>query len=164
MQPSRYALHLLGLWLRRNAWWAFGVPVVVSLILAMFVDTKFVYLAVVLVCLALPHVFVTVYWRHLLSDATCRWILPHTVSFTADAIAVEYVAEADETDTDTPLRAPFDIDMALVTSARIKDDILVLTVGDNPYDIIIVPLNAFYPPSLVHRVIQMIRSNRHEPE
>lgn len=164
MQPSRYALHLLGLWLRRNAWWAFGVPVVVSLILAMFVDTKFVYLAVVLVCLVLPHVFVTVYWRHLLSDATCRWILPHTVSFTADAIAVEYVAEAEEADGDTSLRAPFDIDMALVTSARIKDDILVLTVGDNPYDIIIVPINAFDPPSLVHRVIQMIRSNRHEPE
>ena len=136
------------------------MPVVVSLILAMFVDAKFVYLAVVLVCLVLPHVFVTVYWRHLLSDATCRWILPHTVSFTADTIAVEYVADADETDSDTHLREPFDIDMALVTSAWIKDDILVLTIGTNPYDIIIVPLNVFDPPSLVHRVIEMISISR----
>ena len=145
VQPSRYALHLLRLWIRRNAWWAFGIPVTVSLVMAMLIDLKFIYIAVILVCLILPHVFVSVYWHHLLSDNTCRWLLPHTMTLTDDTIVTTYVPEKndDSEEKSVSIRPPFTIDIKSVNNCRITDDAVIIYLGDNPYDIVIIPLTAF---------------------
>lgn len=145
VQPSRYALHLLRLWMRRNAWWAIGTPLVVSLILAMFVNTRFVYLSVVLVCLVLPHIFVTVYWRHLLSDRNCRWLLPHTVTIGQQSLTVDYIPEPsdDEPASVEPARPPFTLPISSITGCRLTDDGLLLTLDNDPYHIIIIPTAAF---------------------
>ncbi len=147
VQPSRYALHLLRLWIRRNAWWAFGIPVTASLILAMLVDLKFIYIAVILVCLILPHVFINVYWHHLLSDRTCRWLLPHTMTLVDGQIVTEYISETDSDNTDgeqTTVRPTFSIATDSVNRCRLTEDEMILNISNDPYDIIIIPISAFH--------------------
>lgn len=89
VSPSSYALHLMRMWTRAH-WWLVTVPPAIALSLAITVDWKFLFVAVILVFIVIPHIMVTVYYYHALSPESAMSILPHKIAFEADALRIIY--------------------------------------------------------------------------
>lgn len=141
--PSAYARHLMRMWTRAH-WWLVAVPPAVSLALAIAVDWKFLFVAVILVFIVIPHIMVTVYYYHALSPESAMSILPHKIAFEPDALRIIY--EPD--DTDNPDDSPRQLrDNDIIPRDSIKavtthksDVILHLSAGK--YRILVIPVSA----------------------
>ena len=135
--PAAYARHQMRMWTRHN-WWIVNVPQDVAVIKSMAVDWRFLFVAVILVFLVLPHIMVTVYYYHALSPKSAMSILRHRIVFEAEVLRIVYEDEDAEDSAVSP--RPDDIirrsDISAVTVQ--KSDILLHLAGGR-YDIIVVP-------------------------
>ena len=138
------------MWTRAH-WWLVTVPPAVALVLAIAVDWKFLFVAVILVFIVIPHIMVTVYYYHALSPESAMSILPHRIVFEPDALRIIYEpadrqvsdenSENDENHS-RPLRnddiIPRDSIKAVTTH---KSDVIIhLSAGK--YRILVIPVSA----------------------
>lgn len=149
ISPSAYARHLMRMWTRAH-WWIVTVPPAIALVLAIAVDWKFLFVAVILVFIVIPHIMVTVYYYHALSPESAMSILPHRIVFEPDALRIIYEpsdrhsdehSENDESNS-RPLRdddiIPRDSIKAVTTH---KSDVIIhLSAGK--YRILVIPVSA----------------------
>ncbi len=147
--PSRYARHLMQMWTARH-WWIIAVPPIIALTLALTVDWRFLFVAVILVFLVIPHIMVTVYYYHAMSPRSAMSILPHRVVFEDSALRIKYDLKQEEcavnTDEDTEKQAtqperPDDIiPYSEITAITTKKSDLILHLSSGDYHILVIPL------------------------
>ncbi|MCM1504236.1 MAG: hypothetical protein NC127_03460 [Muribaculum sp.] len=144
--PSAYARHLMRIWTVRH-WWLVAVLPAIALTLVFVIDWRFLFVAVILVFLVIPHIMVTVYYYHAMSPKAAMSILPHRVIFESDALRIVYDTEPEGQDEDTnsesnteQIKRQDDIipysDISSIT--RNKSDIL-LHLSSGEYNILVIP-------------------------
>jgi hypothetical protein len=133
VSPTTLATEILKMWLERN-YWMLVVPPAACIIMAMFVDIKFIFVAVVLIFLILPPILLFVYYFHALSPESRYSILEHHISMSEEGINIIYDGE----DAHNPeFLAWSDISALLIGSDKI-----VYKLRKDTYAIIILPFSA----------------------
>lgn len=146
--PVAYADHLMHLWVRSYRW-LLAIPPAVAIGAAFAFDLRFLFVAVILIFLVIPHVMVTVYYYHALSPDSAMSILPHRIVFEPDSLRIIYedpdeYNEADVEGTAAQPRRPRKDDVIPMSQLRgvsvHKSDIL-LHLATGKYRIIAVPVS-----------------------
>lgn len=132
-----YASTLLRIWVRRNWYWAFALPIAAATAAAAMFSIKWLLIAVVLACLVCPQIIICVYYYHAMSPDSRMSILPHCVHATQQGIRLTY-QPADEND-ERPFPAPDFIAAEQITAITYTDRHIILRLDNDPYKIVVHP-------------------------
>ncbi len=137
----RYAFTLMRVWIRRNWYWAFALPVALSLFAAVTLSLRYLLIAVVLVFLVCPHIILWVYYYHAMSPESRMSILPHTMNVDHKGIKITYVPDDDDDDDKRKLPPPDFIEASRISDIRCVDDYLIVKLDSNSYRLVIFPIH-----------------------
>lgn len=138
-----YASALMHIWVRRNWYWAFALPIAAAIAAAATLSLNWLLIAVVMACLVCPHIIVCVYYYHALSPDSRMSILPHTIKVTDQAVTLTYVAT--DPDSNSPLPPPDIIPAARITGIRHTGQLTIITLDKGSYNVIVQPINMPVP-------------------
>ena len=132
-----YASTLLRIWVKRNWYWAFALPIATATAAAFLFSLKWLLVAVVLTCLVCPHIIICVYYYHAMSPDSRMSIIPHSVHVTRQGISLIY-QPADEEDK-RPVPAPDFITAERITQISYTDRHIILRLDNDRYKIVVHP-------------------------
>ncbi|MCM1021397.1 MAG: hypothetical protein NC343_04035 [Muribaculum sp.] len=131
-----YAGALMRLWVRRNWYWAFAMPIVAVVVAAVMLSLRYLLIGVVLACLVCPHIIVWVYYYHALSPRSRMSILPHEVTVTDEGITLTYVGDSDE---EAEARKVDYVPASAIRRVSYTDTITIVHLNGGRYDVVVLP-------------------------
>ncbi len=138
VSPSIYMRTLMAMWIKRN-WWAIALPVAACIALALTVDVKFVYVALMMVFVVIPPIMMIVYFYHALSPESRMSILLHKLTLDDNGITVTY----EPIDEDTPAPRPATLAWSEIKCVTYSRNAMVYRLTSGRYSILYLPYASF---------------------
>ncbi len=140
--PSAYLKYVLNRWLGRY-WWIIVIPMAICCAMS-FYDIRWIFVAFMILCIAVPFIIANLYLYHLLSPAAQRAVkLKNIIIRPYKEISITYHTDSDdnkEESTDTNTKQEI-IEWNNIHSIKPFSTYFVIEAFDGDKSIIIVPYN-----------------------
>lgn len=150
MGAHSLATYIMKQWIKRN-WWIIAIPPAICIALAIAVDIKFAFIALIMVFIMLPPAMITVYFYHALAPEARMTILPHRVTMTDDGLTISYEPPAE----DIPARDDDFIGWSRIKATKTGMEQIAYRLDSGKYCMVLIPRSAFKTPEHYNAWIMM---------
>lgn len=142
--------------LSRNWWWI-AFPVIISIIIGIGIDTRFLFISAMIIFLIIPTTLMIVYFNQVLSTDARKHIIPRYITIDESSIIIFFTnPDPDNHEYILPDNETVPLTDIISLSVNRQNIIITFTGGNNRF--IIIPSNAFKNENEIASAINMIYS------